>query len=265
MGLPPAGGNRGQSVGEGYSGRATRRCASVARLTPPTVPPDLERVKKPQFRFWVNGTLTARHIRASLTHMKSARPMARPYRMVARAESAAATADRIMDAAVTLFWQQPAAQIRLDQVAGQAGVTVQTVIRRFGTKEDLFAATVRREQARVRQQRDDITPGDVPGAVANLVAHYEELGDRVLRLLAEEQAVPAIKAITDDGRRLHQDWCARAFAPFLASLDDATRKRRFAQFVAICDVYTWKLLRRDLGLSPAQTRLALEEMLTPLT
>jgi hypothetical protein len=38
-----------------------------------------------------------------------------------------------------------------------------------------------------------------------------------------------------------------------------------AQLVAVCDVYTWKLLRRDAGLSRTQTRTALLELLEPLT
>jgi hypothetical protein len=42
------------------------------------------------------------------------------------------------------------------------------------------------------------------------------------------------------------------------------RERRLAQFVAICDVYTWKLLRRDAGLSRRQTELAVTELLNPL-
>ena len=34
-----------------------------------------------------------------------------------------------------------------------------------------------------------------------------------------------------------------------------------AELVAICDLYTWKLLRRDLGLSRRQTEDAIREML----
>lgn len=170
-----------------------------------------------------------------------------------------------MDAARDLFWEQPTAQIRLEAVAQRAGVTVQTLIRRFGTKDDLFAATVRREHDAVRAQRDRVEPGDVPSAISTLLDHYEDYGDRVLRLLTEEDAVPAIRLITDDGRQVHRDWCSLVFEPFLTPLDPSTRRRRNAQFVAVCDVYTWKLLRRDLGLSRAQTQTALEELLAPLT
>ena len=42
------------------------------------------------------------------------------------------------------------------------------------------------------------------------------------------------------------------------------RRRRLAQLVSICDVYTWKLLRKDAGLSRRQTELALIELLQPL-
>ena len=39
---------------------------------------------------------------------------------------------------------------------------------------------------------------------------------------------------------------------------------RLAQLVAICDVYTWKLLRRDAGLDRPTTERAILEMLRPL-
>jgi AcrR family transcriptional regulator len=185
--------------------------------------------------------------------------------MTARAAAAAATAERIVDAAVELFWEQPTDQIRLEEVARRAGVTVQTVIRRFGGREGLFEAAASREQGRVRVASAAVTPGDVPRAVANLVDHYEVLGDRVLRMLAEEDRVPAVREVADRGRRLHREWCTHAFGPFLTGLKGVARDRRLAQLVAVCDVYTWKLLRRDCGLSRAQTERAITEMLAPFT
>ena len=188
----------------------------------------------------------------------------RGYRMVARAQAAAATAERILDAATELFWEQPGDQISLDEVARRAGVSVQTVIRRFGGKDGLFAAAWEREAQRVRRQRDQAPPGDVARAVRVLAEHYEMFGDRVLKLLAEEDRVPRLREITDHGRAFHRDWCARVFAPALAGRPAAARARRLAQLVAVCDVYTWKLLRRDAGLSRRQTELALTELLNPL-
>ena len=193
--------------------------------------------------------------------MKAGVTQRRPYRMVARAEAAAATGERILDAAVETFRELSAETFSLEEVARRAGVSVQTVIRRFGGRDGLLAAAGEREAERVRRQRDEAPAGDAEGAVRVLVDHYEELGDRVLKMLAEEDRVPGLRQIADRGRSLHREWCARVFAPTLAGRAGVERRRRLAQLVAICDVYTWKLLRRDAGLSRRQTELALVELL----
>ena len=46
----------------------------------------------------------------------------------------------------------------------------------------------------------------------------------------------------------------------LAGRVGVERRRRLAQLVAICDVYTWKLLRRDQGLSRERTAAAIRHM-----
>ena len=189
----------------------------------------------------------------------------RVYRMGARADAAAATGDRILDAAVEMFWEQPGEKMSLDEVARRAGVTVQTVIRRFGGREGIIAAAAKREVERTRVQRDEAPVGDVTAAVGVLVEHYERTGERVLRMLAEESRVPALSDIADAGRAVHRTWCARVFAPALAGRSGVERQRRLAQIVAVCDVYTWKLLRLDAQLSRRQTELALVELLAPLT
>lgn len=185
--------------------------------------------------------------------------------MGARADAARLTGERIIDALVSLYLEQPLDQIRLTDVAERAGVTVQTVIRRFETKAGLVVAAVERTGARVAAQRGAVPPGDLAAAVTNLLDHYEEAGVLSLKLLAEEPSVPGIGPIAETGRQLHRDWCATVFAPTLDRLAGPVRRRRLAQLVAICDVYTWKLLRHDAGLSRRQTELALLEMLTPLT
>ncbi|NMM33817.1 MAG: TetR/AcrR family transcriptional regulator [Phycicoccus sp.] len=189
---------------------------------------------------------------------------ARGYRMTARAASSAATGERILDAALEMFWELPTDQISLDEVARRAGVSVQTVIRRFGGKDGLVAAAAERESTAIRQQRDQAPAGDVTAAVQVLVEHYEAFGDRVLRMLAEEEQVPALRRIVDGGRALHRDWCTRVFATALTGRSPAVRRRRLAQLMSVCDVYMWKLLRRDAGLSRRQTELAIVELLTPI-
>jgi AcrR family transcriptional regulator len=188
----------------------------------------------------------------------------RSYQMTSRAEAATANGERILDAAVAAFWDLPYAQVSLDEIARRADVSAQTVIRRFGGRDGLLAAAAERESERAARQRDETPAGDLAAAARMLVEHYEVLGDRVLKMLAEEDRVPALSAIADRGRALHREWCARVFAAGLESRSGAERRRRLAQFVAVCDVYMWKLLRGDAGLSRRQTELALVELLEPM-
>lgn len=192
----------------------------------------------------------------------------RTYDSPKRASSAAETGRRILQATLDLFMEGPLADVTLNAVAGRAGVTVQTVIRRFGDRMGLIHATAEFASAEVASQRGAAPSGDVPGAIDNLLEHYETTGALALKMLAEEETSPVLAEITDAGRRLHREWCERVFAPFLTEeflQDGHDRPRRLAQFVALCDVYTWKLLRLDAGLTKDQVALSLREMLDPFT
>ena len=189
----------------------------------------------------------------------------RPYRMTARAEAAAATGERILAAAEELFWSQPLDQIGLAEVAAGAGVSVQTVIRRYGSKEGVFEAAAQRSMERGpraarpgprgrRAGRGGQPAGPLRGGGRAGAADAGRGGPQPRRWPATPR----------QGRRLHRDWVRRTFAPQLAGRRGAERERRLAQLVAVCDVYTWKLLRRDAGLSRAQTERALVELIDGL-
>jgi len=181
-----------------------------------------------------------------------------------RAASTARTREAILDATARLFWEEPARDLTLDRIAESAGVTVQTVIRHFGGRDGVFEAAVEQENARVRDERDPAAASNAAEAVRQLVAHYERLGDRAMRLLAEEHRSVAVARLVEHGRAWHRAWCEQTFATSLSTLDGPARRRRLAQLVAVCDVYTWKLLRRDAGLSRKATELAILELLSPL-
>jgi AcrR family transcriptional regulator len=188
----------------------------------------------------------------------------RPYRMVARANAAQATADRLLDAAVTQFTDQPYEDVSLEEIAQAAGVTKRTLLRRFGSKDALFVAAMDRAAHEMMRARDAAPVDDVPGAVTNLVDHYERWGENRLRLLAQEDRIPVVADNVKGGRRYHWSWVEQKFAPLLAGLEGSARTRRTAAVVAITDVYTWKLLRRDLGLSRSDTEQLLVELLAKL-
>ncbi|MFB2598737.1 TetR/AcrR family transcriptional regulator [Herbiconiux sp. P17] len=199
--------------------------------------------------------------------MKAREP--REYRMSARADSAQLTRERIMDAMLTRFAVTPYERIRLDDIAADAGVTVQTVIRRFGGKPALMTTVVERELGRIAGAREEAarsaqapTPADT---IAALVQHYERYGDLILKTYSEAPLVEGLPELAARGRDYHVDWCRRAFdAAIDPAADGVLRRRRLAQIVAICDATTWRILRADGSLSPAETERALLELLTPL-
>jgi AcrR family transcriptional regulator len=181
--------------------------------------------------------------------------------MTARARAAQATAEGILDAAVELFTDKVFEEVTLDEVAARAGVTKRTVLRRFESKERLFLSAMDHAVEEMVRQREEAPVGDVPAAVANVVEHYERWGTNRLRLLSQEDHIALVADHVRGGRAYHWDWVEHTFAPQLAGLQGPARKRRIAALVAATDVYTWKLLRLDLGLSRAETERTLVEMI----
>lgn len=188
----------------------------------------------------------------------------RKYRMGARADAKVATRERILEAAGVLLWQILSERSSLEDVAKSAGTTVQTVLRHFGSKEGLIEVAARRVSEGVRRERAEAPVGDIPGAVSNLVEHYERYGSVVVRMLAEEHRIPILHKAADRGREVHHEWVARTFEPHLTRLHGTERERRMAQLVAVCDVYVWKLLRSDMKLGVPQTETALTELIERL-
>jgi len=188
----------------------------------------------------------------------------RPYRMRARAEAAEATREKILKAVETAFEELFYDEITLTEVARRAGVSVQTVLRHFENKENLFVASYLRTAEKMGADRGPLPVGDPEKIVGDLVDHYERFGDRILWMLAQEEREPILKHLADAGRIYHLHWCRQAFSTTLAGLSGKNGERRLAQLVTATDIYVWKLLRRDRGLSKPQTKLAIRELIEPL-
>ncbi|MEI6680774.1 MAG: TetR/AcrR family transcriptional regulator [Mariniphaga sp.] len=185
--------------------------------------------------------------------------------MTNRSVSVSETKRRILVSTVEEFWDSPTPDLRLQTIASRASVTVQTILRQFKSRENLLLEATKYEADQIRAVRDPKSVDSLESAVHQLVDHYEVMGDRVLRLLAEETRLPSLSQIVATGRKVHRRWCREVFTETLRALPVADRTVRLAQLVAICDIYTWKILRRDSGLSARATKNALVSMLKPLT
>ncbi len=193
--------------------------------------------------------------------MRSATSPPRPYRQPLPADAAEATRRRIVDAFLALLMEEWFDEITLDRVAEEAGVTVQTVVRRFGGKDGLLADAVETLATQINLRRASPT-GDVGRMVEHLLADYERTGDAIIRLLALEPRHPALKAVLDFGRSEHRGWVSGVFAETLGRLEATERKRALDALVVATDVYTWKLVRRDMARSAATTATILVRLVS---
>lgn len=188
----------------------------------------------------------------------------RTYRMSTREAAKEATRERIVAAAQEAFMSQWYDEVTLRGIAADAGVALQTVLNHFPTKEQLCAAANERLARSIQAARWTGQVGDLVGALTTLVDDYERTGDSSLRMLAIEERVPVVQPWIALGRQGHEAWVEATLAPTLASLEGRSRARRLAQLVAVTDVYTWRILRRDKGLSRDETIAAMCELVTAL-
>jgi AcrR family transcriptional regulator len=154
----------------------------------------------------------------------------RKYTMGARAQAVDATRRRIMDALIALAGERPFAEVTLDTIAERAGVSVQTVLRQFGSRDGLFAEAMDAAMVDAEDER------------------------RTLLMLAQEGHDDVARKATDRGKAMHRDWVREAFAP--VTDDEAL----LDLLVVATDVYTWKLLRIDRGHSRAVTERRLHDL-----
>ncbi len=179
--------------------------------------------------------------------------------MGARAQSVEDTRTRIREALFELGTTRVLSDISLEDVAHEAGVSVQTVLRHFGSRAALIESNI--EYAIDRVVRERVAPeGDVDTALAVLIDHYELRGDTVMLMLAQESADEQVHRLTENGRRMHRDWVRSTFAPVVADREDL-----LDLLVVATDVYTWKLLRRDRAYSRATTEQRMKALVRAVT
>ncbi len=181
--------------------------------------------------------------------------------MRARAEAVAATGERLLAAAWRHFATHPYEDVVLRDIAAEAGVTVQTLHARFGSKEELFAAAYAWFGRDEVANRPAAPTTDVAAAVASVFDRYEQHGRAILRMLSQEERIPAVQRMTDAGRAYHRHWAEVTFAPLLSDVRGKARDRRLAAAVVATDLLVWKLLRLDMGLARPQAELIVTEMI----
>lgn len=148
----------------------------------------------------------------------------------------------------------------LEQVARIAGCSTRSVIRHFGSKENLLEEAIADATAAVGDSRL-VEPGDLDAAVARLVEHYEELGDDVVRWLGFADRYPLVQKVVETGTAMHLRWVDAVFAPQLGTASPPGRRKGLrASLATATDVQVWHLLRRREGLRRSATEVAIRSL-----
>lgn len=191
----------------------------------------------------------------------SSAPEKRPYRMTARAQATTATGERLLAAAWRQFATRPFEEVTLREIATEAQVTPQTLHARFGTKEELFSAAYAWFGREEIAERPAAPTTDVPAAIAQLYDRYEQHGQAILRMLSQEERIPAVRKMTDAGRSYHRHWAQTTFQPLLTGLRGVRRERRLTAIIIATDLLAWKTLRLDMKLSRKSAERVVVEMI----
>ena len=146
----------------------------------------------------------------------------RRYQMKARAEATQATRARILESTYALIPTCSYDELTLQRVGEHAGVTFQTVLRHFGTKDGLLAAAAIEGTAKETARRD-ARAGDTADVARVLCERYEEVADTHAHWEALEERVPVIREGLQKAREGHKSWLEEKFAVALAPLDARRR------------------------------------------
>jgi AcrR family transcriptional regulator len=187
----------------------------------------------------------------------------RTYKKVARAAGEERTRAALLSAAARAFFAGSWDRASLEAIASDAGTTKQTLLRHFGSKPKLLEAAYAEAFEDVRAQRMAVPAGEAEAAIDNLLDHYEAVANHALAI-GSMGGSEAIDRLGARARALHYEWVEHAFGPWLDEMQPGTARRRRAALIAACDVHTWVVLSRDLGLSRQDVKKTLTTMINPL-
>ncbi len=172
---------------------------------------------------------------------------ARAYRSTLRQEQAEETRSRILDAALRVM-STGLASLSIPAVSREAGVSVPTVYRHFGTKADLLAQMYPHAARRAGFDRvpDPESVGDVKSAVRGFIERLDAMDD-VERAASASPIAGEVRHVTMPSRFARMRRLVESVEPPLTGADQDRIARFLVVLVSQSSLRTW---RDHLGVSP---------------
>lgn len=167
---------------------------------------------------------------------------ARSYSSPLRAEQAAATRARILDAAIDLLRATDSGDVAIPEVAERAGVSVRTAYRAFPSREDLLEGVLAELSLRFEA---------IAGTMPTTLDEYAASAEGAVRAVYEVEPLFRAMFATPAGRELHRGTAPRRReaidAMLTAELADLTaeQRRRFIPIAHLLSSSRSVLLLKD--------------------
>ncbi|MFB6340195.1 TetR/AcrR family transcriptional regulator [Saccharicrinis sp. FJH62] len=188
----------------------------------------------------------------------------RSYNNTRRAKEAGNTKNKIIKTVGLLWTKHSLKDITLEMIAKESGVTIRTILRKFGSKEMLLEECVSLDAPDIMHGRETVIVGDVDQTLQTLLSNYESMGEAAVRTINLEPELDIARKIGEEGRKKHREWCARMFAPYLPKPDTSHYETDLTAFIACTEIYLWKLMRKDLKMGEEQTLAVFKKMVEGL-
>jgi len=169
----------------------------------------------------------------------------RRYSMERRSAKVEATKARVRTAATALYAAHPE-HFALKTVAEQAGTSVQTVLRIYGSKAALVASLLESSRGPPRQVGG--LPEHIETAIRARYSEYEKNADVLNPAPGDGRRDPSQAKQIETTRQVHRAWVEKVFADSLGTQASLAEQARLFGLIVATDVSVWRLLRRDFGL-----------------
>ena len=114
------------------------------------------------------------------------------------------------------------------------GVTQQTLLNHFTSREGLFLAMTDLLGQEVEALRGTPAPGDTTAVARSVVRQYERYGDADVRLAEAAERIPALRPVLERRLAYHRQWLQDVFSEHLPE-DPPSRRRVLTQLHVATD------------------------------
>lgn len=189
--------------------------------------------------------------------------MARQYTQTTRHETTRARRRQMIEAVLALIERGSISEVTLQGVADEAGVSLKTIVRHFGSKEELLRQAMLEARGLEEEQRP-LPVGDLDGVCRVLGKRYDEMAEFVYRMGDLELSYDWLSDWVQMARRSHLDWLAAAFEAWLPP-EGPEREDRLMCLFGATEIRSWWTLRERFGYDPARARAVMRRQLEALT